>query len=260
MQLPSPVGAPPALTIPADLRAALTNARVAGTEHAARWLRANPEGSLDGLLEELYAALPAPPTGAALATELDQTLRTSAAADRRTHEAGNWYGRFGQAGTSRPNVWADVLGEWQRGEVARLGPVAGAQSAARGARLLTDAIKAANVVIWRSKPAAKEPRPYVLNPKSEVPKGGWDTGDYESHPSGHAGTAAAAAAVLGALAPHRRAELDVLADRVAFSRILGEMHFPHDVIEGVRIGVAAAAAVLQRAGISTARTAGAIVA
>jgi hypothetical protein len=252
MQLSSPVGPAPALSIPSDLQATLSQARADGASHAGRWLAAHPAGSLDGLLGELYEALPAPPRDAALQVELDRTIREHRSANIRTHEAGLWYGRFGQAGTSRPNLWADVLAEWQRGEIARLGPVAGAESAARGARLLTDAIEAANVVIWKSKSAAKEARPYVLDPRTEVPKGGWTEGDYESHPSGHAGTAAAAAAILGALVPTRRTELELLADRVAYSRVLGEMHFPHDVIAGVRVGVAAAAAVLQRATIAAA--------
>ncbi|MCW2923561.1 MAG: phosphoesterase, PA-phosphatase related [Thermoleophilia bacterium] len=240
------VAAPPAFRIPTDMRASLAAARAEGLAQAQSWSASHAGAPLDSLLEDLFTGIPAAPTGEALQAELARSVNANTHASAATIATGEWYGTYGQAGIKRPNLWRDLLTQWQHREIEQRGPVEGARRAAEGAQLVLDAITQSNVVVWRSKPLAREARPYVLDPRTKVPKGGWEDADYESHPSGHASTAAAAATVLGALWPERRAEFDMLADRISWSRVLGEMHFPHDVVSGTRIGVATAEALILR--------------
>lgn len=99
---------------------------------------------------------------------------------------------------------------------------------------MATALVFANDVAQTVKGASMRSRPFVVDPT--ITPLGRVPGNNPSYPSGHATAAFATAEVLAAALPERRADIEALATKIAFSRLYGGMHFPSDVTAGARIG------------------------
>ena len=73
-----------------------------------------------------------------------------------------------------------------------------------------------------------------------------ETPSFPSYPSGHATFSGAAAAVLGHLIPEAAAGVQVLAEEAASSRLWGGIHFRSDNVDGLELGRAVGALVIDR--------------
>lgn len=100
------------------------------------------------------------------------------------------------------------------------------------AAFLKDILDDVNAVSEGTKKLYARPRPPQVDPAVQpcvaVPKSA-------SYPSGHSTRAFVWAGVLAEIFPEKRAELFEHAHRVAWSRILGGVHFPTDVVGGRRL-------------------------
>jgi len=83
--------------------------------------------------------------------------------------------------------------------------------------------------VGRAKETFNRPRPPKVDPRIDpcvhLPSGG-------SYPSGHASAIYARAEVLGEVFPEQRDALFAWADRAAWGRVLGGVHFPTDLVAG----------------------------
>lgn len=113
---------------------------------------------------------------------------------------------------------ADVLGSWFT--------AANVPLTARLLELVEDDVRG---VVGRAKDAFKRPRPPMVDPHIapcvHLPSGG-------SYPSGHASAIYARAEVLSEVFPDQRQALFAWADRAAWGRVLGGVHFPTDLVAG----------------------------
>ena len=107
---------------------------------------------------------------------------------------------------------------------------AGATAAILLGSLLSGAIKE---LVGRVRPPVADPNVIALGALPDTP----------SFPSGHATTAFAAAAAIGALHPRLRVPLYALAALVGLSRIYLGVHYTLDVVAGAALGVALGLAV-----------------
>ena len=111
---------------------------------------------------------------------------------------------------------ADVLGAWVT--------AANVPFTAHVLELVEDDVRG---VVSRAKDAFSRPRPPKVDPRIEpcvhLPSGG-------SYPSGHASAIYARAEVLAEVFPEQRDALFAWADRAAWGRVLGGVHFPTDVV------------------------------
>lgn len=94
---------------------------------------------------------------------------------------------------------------------------------------------------WTVRPitAAKSLRNIDMKPAVLTPP-------FPSYPSGHATFSGAAAAIIAAAIPERRAALEAMAEEAAASRLYGGIHFAFDNEDGLELGRKVAAAVLER--------------
>jgi membrane-associated phospholipid phosphatase len=181
---------------------------------------------------------PAPPTGEALIEQAREVWRISRALTPQQRASAVFWA--GGAGTVTPpghwlRIARDVLAGRGGGRLAHdLATVATAQA---------DAF----IACWDAKYAYWLARPVTLIQRFDP---AWTATlpnpPFPAYVSGHAATSAAAAAVIGALAPARRDEVWGLAEEAARSRVEAGIHFPVDSVEGMRLGRRAASAALAR--------------
>lgn len=93
-------------------------------------------------------------------------------------------------------------------------------------------------VILRLKYRFNMPRPWQVASAVGSPLRRWDTPSSmtPSYPSGHAMQAGAACSLLSVRSPHAARELDRVAAAIGVSRLQLGVHFPMDVVAGLRAG------------------------
>ncbi|MCW2928278.1 MAG: phosphoesterase [Thermoleophilia bacterium] len=239
----------PELRTPADLRSGLDAALETGQREGAAW-----EAAHDGawtpaeLAAFAQATVPHPPTD--IHGELSRMHRMQAHASPDAKRAAEWLSSTGQpSGKLDPaSWWTQVLTAYGAAAIAAHGPTAGARDAAFAADLVQRTLRINDDATFAAKYALPERRPYTYAKGATPPSGGWAGQDLMSHPSGHTSRAFATALVLGRLWPSHANELLDVARGVAHSRLLEDMHFPHDVELGARIGATIASVTLAGAG------------
>ena len=95
----------------------------------------------------------------------------------------------------------------------------------------------------RFKAAYDVPRPFVAN-KEVHPV--MDARPVASYPSGHAIRATVTARLLAAMFPERQEELLELAVRISYGRVIAGVHYPMDVVAGMKLGNAYADVILEQ--------------
>jgi undecaprenyl-diphosphatase len=130
---------------------------------------------------------------------------------------------------------------WVKGvAIAAVGAAADLRRRARAVPwtpvLATVALLAASAASGALKDALDRARPAVAEPGAALVAMPGDA----SLPSGHAATAAAAAAVVALLHPRLRLPLAALVAAIGLSRIYLGVHYPSDVLAGFVLGVAVA--------------------
>lgn len=149
-------------------------------------------------------------------------------AKRRTQEqtlTARYYSEHGLT-----DAWEVHLAEYQKG----VGPA----QAKAAAKLLHDTLNMVNEITQTAKAAASRTRPFVVDPT--LPLVVDKPGNSPSYPSGHTSAAVAAAIVLSHLMPHRAKEFMDIAMQASFARIYSGVHFPSDVMSGVRLAATVA--------------------
>lgn len=153
------------------------------------------------------------------------------------------------AGLARAKRWEMVSGSLVAGfwdetaaELARREGQDGAATA-RTLALALGATLDANIVCHRVKYTHWVPRPSQADPTIRPLAG---LPNHPSYPSNHSCDSMAAAAVLGALFPRERQQLEAMAREAGESRIEGGIHYRFDVEAGESIGRQAAAAALRQ--------------
>ncbi len=106
--------------------------------------------------------------------------------------------------------------------------------------LLEDAAQNVKASYFALKDRYKRLRPYEANSDVHAVV---KLGDSFSYPSGHATRAMFIAKLLSEVFPGREKELNAYAYRIAYSRVFAGVHFPSDVLAGLKLGEAYAIAV-----------------
>ncbi|MCW2923380.1 MAG: phosphatase family protein [Thermoleophilia bacterium] len=223
--------APQPIAVPDAFAHELDAAVAAGASDAAAWATAHATGTAKQFDRDALAAIAPPPSAEVERSELAYM-----------HEL---MGTRTEAG----NAFADAFardGGWTlfNAEVDHIRSTQGASQARHAERLLKTAFDRANDVSNDGKAKFARHRPYAVDPSITlvVPS----PGENPSYPSGHATGAIVGALVLGALDPERAADLLATARSYAFSRIYGGVHFPSDVLAGVRLAATVATDALRR--------------
>jgi len=168
--------------------------------------------------------LPAPPAPGSLAAtaDLDAVLEVQA---WRTPEEAAWAKRATAADLFE---FSAVIGPWftEKNLPATAALLSGVDSDLRAA------VDASKAVYGRPRPFAADPR---VNPCVSRPHGG-------SYPSGHAISFFTEAGVLAEVFPGKRAELLEFAQKLAWGRVIGGVHYPTDLAGGRAV----AEAILER--------------
>lgn len=230
------------LDVPTSMRRALNAARDDGTRTMDEWLLTHLDPSKKEATAFARSAIDPPPAGRERERDLVAVARTRARTTPENDSASWWFAEHGypRGPASQTSIWSRVLRDYRQHAIDTLGPKVGAEAAHRVYDAYEDAISIADRAVNDSKHDNPEARPYVTLTI-------WDgKPNFESHPSGHAADAYAAATVLGSAWPERRSDFDDLAAMTAHSRIVGAWHYPHDAVTGARIGAMAGVAALAR--------------
>lgn len=218
---PHAAAAPSPLVVPDEFRRRLDRARSEGVDDARQF--AEDHGAADRWLVPAWALhrLPFPPGSDA--ADLAYLRRV---AKRRS-----------TAGVVAARAWAErgLDREWD-GLLAQYTARASPEQARLARRLLHDALAMTNSVTQTAKAAAARKRPFVVDPT--LPVAVRKPGNNPSYPSGHTSAAFAACLVLAHLMPDRAAEFLDLASEASWSRVYAGVHFPSDVVAGVRLATA----------------------
>ena len=163
---------------------------------------------------DLAALIPPPPEARSIAGRADLEAVLQAQAWRSSQQV-EWAKRIAD-GDVFDN--ADVLGPWFS-----------ARSLPFTAQFIVSVEEELRGPVGRAKDAFRRPRPPMVDPHVapcvHLPSGG-------SYPSGHAAAIYARAEVLSEVFPDRRQALFAWADRAAWGRVLGGVHFPTDLVAG----------------------------
>lgn len=210
----------PHLDVPADIEAkiqaaiASANPDIATFEHehrpSERWM----------IGEWALQQLGFPPKGEEQAAELAYLHRL---ADSRTPDgiaAARFWSEHGLT-----DGWEGYLDEYRR----KVGPA----QARAASKLLHDTLMMVNHTTQVAKATSMRDRPFTVDPT--LPLAVDKPGNNPSYPSGHTTAAFAAATVLAHLMPDRRAEFFDIAKQAAFARLYAGVHFPSDVMAGVKL-------------------------
>ena len=114
--------------------------------------------------------------------------------------------------------------------------------AARTFALMNMAMMDTHIACWDRKYTSWRLRPWQADPLITTPRG---RPHHPSNPSGHACAGGAGSGVLAGLFPNDKREIIAMADEEGFSTVLSGVHFPYDVVDGLRIGRAIAALALE---------------
>jgi acid phosphatase (class A) len=109
----------------------------------------------------------------------------------------------------------------------------GPAQAKAATKLLHDSMNMVNEITQTAKAAAGRDRPFVVDPS--LPLMLEKPGNSPSYPSGHSSGAVAGAMVLAHLMPDRKKEFMDMALQAGWARVYGGVHFPSDVMSGVKI-------------------------
>lgn len=156
-------------------------------------------------------------------------------AGQRTPEgiaAARWFAKHGLT-----DGWEQLLKQYTRH--------AGPAQARAAERLLHDTLAMVNSVTQTAKSAALRDRPFVVDPT--LPLAVDKPGNSPSYPSGHSSSAWAAAIVLAHLMPDRKAEFYDIATQASYARLYGGVHFPSDVMAGIKLAATVALYTVQTA-------------
>jgi membrane-associated phospholipid phosphatase len=114
--------------------------------------------------------------------------------------------------------------------------------AARTLALMNMAMMDTHIACWDRKYTSWRLRPWQADPLITTPRG---RPHHPSNPSGHACAGGAGSGVLAGLFPNDKREIMAMADEEGFSTVLSGVHFPYDVVDGLRIGRAIGALALK---------------
>jgi hypothetical protein len=114
--------------------------------------------------------------------------------------------------------------------------------AARTFALMNMAMMDTHIACWDRKYTSWRLRPWQADPLITTPRG---RPHHPSNPSGHACAGGAGSGVLAGLFPNDKREIMAMADEEGFSTVLSGVHFPYDVVDGLRIGRTIAALALE---------------
>jgi YD repeat-containing protein len=121
--------------------------------------------------------------------------------------------------------WEDLLKQY----TSKVGPA----QAKQAEKLLDDALMMVNNATQTAKSSTARKRPFIVDPTLELVIE--RPGNNPSFPSGHTSAAYAACLVLAHLMPDRKAEFMGMAKQASWARVYGGVHFPTDVIAGVKL-------------------------
>jgi acid phosphatase (class A) len=229
-----PAPAMPALTmhVPTGVHDAFADARERARRDTASWLAAHPSGTALEFRSFIVEQAGAPPTGAAAEADHATVKAAVAARTPEQDDEARWIDEYG------------LFIPWQPATNQYIERV-GADQAKAGVALLQKAEELTGVLTFPIKDRHMRERPFqehadtpLLSGLTHVHGG--------SFPSGHASLAFAQEAVLTALLPDRRAQLQRLAEQLSFSRSYAAAHYPTDIVTGAYVGAAAAAFVQAR--------------
>jgi len=114
--------------------------------------------------------------------------------------------------------------------------------AAHTLALLNMAMMDTHIACWDRKYTFWRLRPWQADRLITTPRG---RPHHPSNPSGHACAGGAGSGVLAGLFPNDKREIMAMADEEGFSTVLSGVHFPYDVVDGLRIGRAIGALALE---------------
>jgi hypothetical protein len=114
--------------------------------------------------------------------------------------------------------------------------------AARTFALMNMAMMDTHIACWDRKYTSWRLRPWQADPLITTPRG---RPHHPSNPSGHACAGGAGSGVLAGLFPNDKREIMAMGDEEGFSTVLSGVHFPYDVVDGLRIGRAIAGLALE---------------
>lgn len=248
-----PLPAHPTLHVPTDIRSGLDAAVAEGHALATAWLHQHPSAPAEQVAAFAQGTVTLPPGPAVIEREAARIARAQAHVSPATMEAAHWLSLDGQPSgrLKRTSWWTQAITRYRHAAIAAHGKDQGVRDALRAGELLQQALKVNDKATFDAKYAMGEPRPYTHRPGATPPAGGWSGQDVMSHPSGHASRAWVAAGVLARLWPAHAAEFLDVARGVSHSRLLEDMHFPHDVVLGARLGTLVADVTLANAPAGT---------
>ena len=114
--------------------------------------------------------------------------------------------------------------------------------AAHTLALLNMAMMDTHIACWDRKYTFWRLRPWQADRLITTPRG---RPHHPSNPSGHACAGGAGSGVLAGVFPNDKREIMAMADEEGFSTVLSGVHFPYDVVDGLRIGRAIGALALE---------------
>ncbi|MBC7643692.1 MAG: phosphatase PAP2 family protein [Thermoleophilia bacterium] len=172
-----------------------------------------------------------PPPGADVQKgELVELHKIADARTQQQTDASSWFAKHGHR-----DMWQPYMKDYEQ----RVGK----DQATAGYALLERASNLTEQATSDAKQRYARMRPFNVDPTLKVPI---SRPDNDSYPSGHSSLAFSAALVLSSLMPDRKAELMNAAAQVGYSRLVGSVHFPSDVMAGARIAALATGVVLAR--------------
>jgi hypothetical protein len=171
------------------------------------------------------------------ASELEVVRAASAGLDDAGRAAAKAYARHGLVSSrlDPDSPWVQLLREIQA-DAGNIGH-AGLAAAARAEHLLATGSDEVIDLVAAAKPLHPEIRPELLL-DGAIDPATIPVVMRDSHPSGHGTIAGFAGEVLGLADPSRTAGMQSRIADAAWARVARTDHYPHDVLEGVRLGTA----------------------
>lgn len=151
-----------------------------------------------------------------------------------------FYFQYGLSPVRGPVFWNQLLGQ----KLFETGLQANGPRAARAYALMNVAFYDAGVACFDAKYAYWAIRPSQLDPTI---KPLFPTPNHPSYPSAHSCISGAFASTLAYLFPRDATELNAIADAAGQSRIWAGIHYPSDIVVGLKLGRDVAQKVIERA-------------